>query len=430
MALVTVPGLKTDFECMLANCEIEKSFAPESYLGSYPGFYLGSYPGSNLAFNLGSGPQSGELRLKSVVQGLLMSIACLAVASCSSDADNGGSIFATPQDDNVVVSNDAPNSATVAGDSSTSSDADATQTSQQPVNVGANGLTVDTEVLQNDAAEAVPMIMDCDSRLPCTVESDDGGLSLAIERVYRDPVTDRLSVTLALTTTRDTVLEWLQESEAVDNLAGLYSVYEQEFGGFYQPVLGSPSVNMLAGTTLLITQFFREAPELDAVELIRLSTGFYEAAVLKSARFSNIPINAISSTAIDCNFRLPCTWSAANDTLDVTLTESNGLQQTGRLDIRYQLAVSRDLSVEIVSGTEAVGNDGLVFKPRLHGLDGVTDYDTLEKRLVAGSFVSGFQNYFRQASRTTTSLKAVSLGLSVPATPSLAAPLFLNVPTE
>jgi hypothetical protein len=274
------------------------------------------------------------------------------------------------------------------------------------------------------------IVVDCEQRLPCTASNADGAVSVVVENVYRHPENQRLAIALSVTANRDTALRWDNDITSTDDIATTYNGTSREFSGFYQYDRDNDMVTLLAGTTLLVVQHFREMPLDTTVSLVRFDTGYIEAGVRTALQFSNMPLDPVLGDIVDCNNQVPCSWVSTDQSYSVNVIKASGLWQTGRLRVDFEVRATVGLALNMFSSDPVVGNDGSVFTPRTHSLNGTSDYQEFTAPLIAEGVLTGYQDFLKNADRLTTSLIQVRLGMTRVDAPGAGSPVFRNLPLE
>lgn len=274
------------------------------------------------------------------------------------------------------------------------------------------------------------IVVDCEQRLPCTASNADGAVSVVVENVYRHPENQRLAIALSVTANRDTALRWDNDITSTDDIATTYNGTSREFSGFYQYDRDNDMVTLLAGTTLLVVQHFREMPLDTTVSLVRFDTGYIEAGVRTALQFSNMPLDPVLGDIVDCNNQVPCSWVSTDQSYSVNVIKASGLWQTGRLRVDFEVRATVGLGLNMFSADPVVGNDGSVFTPRTHSLNGTSDYQEFTAPLIAEGVLTGYQDFLKNADRLATSLIQVRLGMTRVDAPGAGSPVFRNLPLE
>lgn len=274
------------------------------------------------------------------------------------------------------------------------------------------------------------IIVNCDLQLPCKASQSDDGVVVVVENVYRHPESRRLAIAMSVTANRDTALRWDDNVTSTDDVATTYNGTHREFSGFYQFDANSDRVTLLAGTTLLVVQHFRETPSDTTVAMVRFDTGFVEAGARTTLQFNNMPLDPVLGDIIDCADQVPCSWVANDQSYSVNVVKASGLWQTGRLRIDFEVRAGVSLGINMFSSESVAGNDGSVFTPRTHSLNGTSDYQEFTERLVPEGVLNGHQDFLKNANRQATSLLQVKLGMTRVDAPGAGSPVFRNLPLE
>ena len=280
------------------------------------------------------------------------------------------------------------------------------------------------------STEKHDIVVDCTHALPCATSNDDGAVNVVVENVYRHPETRRLAIAMSVTANRDTAIKWDSDVTSTDDVATTYNGISREFSGFYQFDKDNDMVTLLAGTTLLVVQHFREMPSDTTVSLVRFDTGYIEAGVRTTLQFSNMPLDPVLGDIVDCADVVPCSWVSNDKSFSVNVLKVSGLWQTGRLRIDLEVRATVGMGINLFSADPVVGNDGSVFTPRTHSLGGTSDYQDFTVQLVPEGVLSGHQDFLKNANRLATSLKQVKLGISRVDAPGAGSPVFRNLPLE
>jgi len=274
------------------------------------------------------------------------------------------------------------------------------------------------------------IVLDCMQKLPCTASNIDGAVAVVVENVYRHPETRRLAIAMSVTANRDTALRWDNDITSTDNVATTYNGTSREFSGFYQFDRDNDMVTLLAGTTLLVVQHFREMPSDTTASMVRFDTGYIEAGVRTALQFSNMPLDPVLGDIVDCADQVPCSWVANDQSYSVNVLKTSGLWQTGRLRIDFEVRATVGMGVNLFSSEPVVGNDGSVFTPRTHSIGGTSDYQEFTVQLVPEGVMVGHQDFLKNANRLATSLVQVKLGMTRVDAPGAGSPVFRNLPLE
>ena len=363
----------------------------------------------------------------------------------STEATDTASDSGTESDSDTDATDTAPDSGTDTTDTAPDSGTDTTDTSDDN-NADSADVTDDhntpgvIEPMQDEPQPTLPIdgfasgtsgiVLDCANELPCTASNADGAIVVAVENVYRHPQSRRLAVAVSVTTSRDTTLRWDNDTTSSDNLAMTYYGTDREFRSFFQHDRGSDVVTLLAGTTMSMVQHFRDRPLDAAVSIAYFDTGYTEAGARTTMRFSNLPLDPVLGDIVDCNFQMPCTWVSKDESYSVNAVKASGLWQTGRLRIDYEVGAVFGLDLHVYGYDSVVGNDGSVFTPRTHSLNGTSDYREFTESLVGAGVQRGYQDFRVNAERLATSLVQVKLGLSRVDAPAAGSPVFKNMPLE
>lgn len=274
------------------------------------------------------------------------------------------------------------------------------------------------------------IVIDCSQKLPCAALNADGAVAVVVENVYRHPQTQRLAIAISVTGNRDTALRWDNDITSTDDVATTYNGTSREFSGFYQFDKENDMVTLLAGTTLLVVQHFREMPSDTTVSMVRFDIGYIEAGIRTALTFTNMPLDPVLGDIVDCAGQVPCSWVANDQSYSVNVLKTSGLWQTGRLRIDFEVRSTVGMGINLHSSNGVVGNDGSVFTPRTHSLGGTSDYQEFTVRLVPEGIQVGHQDFLKNANRLATSLVQVKLGMTRVDGPSAGSPVFRNLPLE
>ena len=274
------------------------------------------------------------------------------------------------------------------------------------------------------------IVLDCLHELPCEASNDDSAVSVVVENVYRHPETRRLAIAMSVTANRDTALRWDNDITSTDGVGNNYNGTSREFSGFFQLDRDNDMVTLLAGTTLVVVQHFREMPSESTVSIVRFDTGYIEAGVRTSLQFSNMPLDPVLGDIVDCADQVPCSWLSNDQSFSVNVLKASGLWQTGRLRIDFEVRPTVGMGINLFSSDPVVGNDGSLFTPRTHSLGSTSDFQEVTVQLVAEGVQVGHQDFLKNADRLATSLVQVKLGMTRVDVPGAGSPVFRNLPLE
>ncbi len=292
------------------------------------------------------------------------------------------------------------------------------------------GIVEDNTVDGSFSSDRNDIVIDCNQKLPCAASNADGAVAVVVENVYRHPQTQRLAIALSVTGNRDTALRWDNDITSTDDVATTYNGTSREFSGFYQFDKDNDMVTLLAGTTLLVVQHFREMPSPTTVSMVRFDTGYIEAGVRTALTFTNMPLDPVLGDIVDCADQVPCSWVANDQSYSVNVLKTSGLWQTGRLRIDFEVRSTVGMGINLYSSGGVIGNDGSVFTPRTHSLGGTSDYQEFTVQLVPEGIQVGHQDFLKNANRLATSLVQVKLGMTRVDAPGAGSPVFRNLPLE
>ena len=357
-----------------------------------------------------------------------------------SDAPSAEALPVTPADESVESEVDPAADPPAVPDPPVLSTPDA-NVSTDPIADESEDLQQDDDATESQAPVIAPpetgfspdlhdIVQDCSHQLPCEASNVDSAVTVVVENVYRHPETRRLAIAMSVTANRDTALRWDNDITSTDGVGNNYNGTDREFSGFFQLDRENDMVTLLAGTTLVLVQHFREMPSESTVSIVRFDTGYIEAGVRTSLQFSNMPLDPVLGDIVDCADQVPCSWLSNDQSFSVNVLKASGLWQTGRLRIDFEVRPSVAMGINLFSSDPVVGNDGSLFTPRTHSLGSTSDFQEVTVQLVAEGVQVGHQDFLKNADRLATSLVQVKLGMTRVDVPGAGSPVFRNLPLE
>ncbi|MFK7891040.1 MAG: hypothetical protein AB8B63_09530 [Granulosicoccus sp.] len=263
--------------------------------------------------------------------------------------------------------------------------------------------SVENPSIQTEPTTGAPgAIVNCRQTVPCHWISEDSQFTVSVTNADNISSFGNLAVQFSISAQHDSQVNIARAEHALDTSGKGFKPAGQALGDGN----GITPQTIVAGEKLEGTVSFDDVSQ--DMTLAEWSVALIDGGMIRSARFTNIPVGPLTKQPTDCDNALPCVWESPDEQVKITLLSVGNISTGNRLTANFSVETMTDSTVALDAGSSAVGTDGTRFSSRTHTLAGQTAYenvvaDTRAFALLAGSF------YFFKSTATPDSLQDLSL---------------------